>query len=189
MKKCMYCQKFPDKKCHCLAYTKAKRKDGKDWLHYPECCDEKCPIENPDLLERADFVSDKKNPIRKRMYRKQLAKCRRELKRVANTYCAFDFGWLLDMMEIMFKNWAQYYTLGYNVDALERCDVADDYIHSDNEKDRELAKKLKAIPYRREIAKVLLEKVRLLKNWETDTRENFQSFGEYLGNWLPYMWD
>ena len=51
---CKYEQIFPqDELKHCMAYSKSKRKDNLFWGHYPICCDEKCPLKNPDLLEGA----------------------------------------------------------------------------------------------------------------------------------------
>lgn len=37
----------------CGAYGESKRKDGRHWAHYPECCDENCPLAHPELLEDA----------------------------------------------------------------------------------------------------------------------------------------
>ena len=51
---CKYIQIFHnDKACRCMAYSKSERKDGLFWAHFPICCDENCPLKNPDLLEGA----------------------------------------------------------------------------------------------------------------------------------------
>ena len=56
---CKYEQVFPhDDLRHCMAYSKSKRKDNLFWDHYPVCCNENCPLTNPDLLEGAELVDD-----------------------------------------------------------------------------------------------------------------------------------
>ena len=37
----------------CGAYHKSKRNDGKEWMHFPFCNPENCPLEHPELLEGA----------------------------------------------------------------------------------------------------------------------------------------
>ena len=37
----------------CAAYYESRRPDGKTWMHFPECKEENCPIEHPELLENA----------------------------------------------------------------------------------------------------------------------------------------
>ena len=56
MENCFYCQLFPkpaDEKNHCMAYSYAKRADGRHWGHYPICADENCPLKHQELLEGA----------------------------------------------------------------------------------------------------------------------------------------
>ena len=42
----------------CGAYYKSKRKDKKEWLHFPICKDENCPLAHPELLEGATLESE-----------------------------------------------------------------------------------------------------------------------------------
>lgn len=37
----------------CEAYYKSKRNDGKEWMHFPLCSEENCPLKHPELLEGA----------------------------------------------------------------------------------------------------------------------------------------
>lgn len=62
MRKCRYKMKidFPElgivslvNRTLCNAYHSSKRQDGLEWGHFPKCCHEKCPLENPELLEGA----------------------------------------------------------------------------------------------------------------------------------------
>lgn len=37
----------------CEAYYKSKRNDGLEWMHFPFCSEENCPLKHPELLEGA----------------------------------------------------------------------------------------------------------------------------------------
>lgn len=50
-KKCEYSQAFPDKKRHCMYYSKLTIGDKVWWAHFPECSCDNCPIKHPELLD------------------------------------------------------------------------------------------------------------------------------------------
>ena len=50
---CKYELYIPDVGICCAAYSRSKRKDGLEWMHFPKCMDEKCPLKHPELLEGA----------------------------------------------------------------------------------------------------------------------------------------
>jgi hypothetical protein len=50
---CEYHLEIPTVGLCCNAYYKSKRNDGKEWMHFPFCNKENCPLEHPELLEGA----------------------------------------------------------------------------------------------------------------------------------------
>ena len=50
-KKCEYSQVFPDKKKHCMYYSKLTIGDKIWWTHFPKCSCDNCPIKHPELLD------------------------------------------------------------------------------------------------------------------------------------------
>ena len=57
VKGCLYSLEIPKIGLCCEAYYKSKRNDGKEWMHFPYCKKENCPLEYPELLEGATLES------------------------------------------------------------------------------------------------------------------------------------
>lgn len=47
---CKYHLTIPTVGLCCEAYYKSKRNDGKEWMHFPFCAEENCPLKHPELL-------------------------------------------------------------------------------------------------------------------------------------------
>ena len=63
---CKYHLAIPTVGLCCEAYYKSKRNDGREWMHFPFCEDQNCPLKHPDLLHGATletnlrfFISDR----------------------------------------------------------------------------------------------------------------------------------
>ena len=41
-----------DNQTHCMAYSKAKRNDGKYWAYFPKCESQTCPYLHPELITK-----------------------------------------------------------------------------------------------------------------------------------------
>ena len=55
---CKYNMTIPTIGVCCEAYVKSKRKDGKEWLHFPICKEANCPLIHSELLEGAMLESE-----------------------------------------------------------------------------------------------------------------------------------
>lgn len=55
---CQYNTEIPDVGLCCGAYHKAKRNDGKHWMHFPFCSEDDCPLKHPELLKGAKLESE-----------------------------------------------------------------------------------------------------------------------------------
>lgn len=53
MTDCKYHIEIPTVGLCCEAYYKSKRNDGKEWMHFPFCTEENCPLKHSELLEGA----------------------------------------------------------------------------------------------------------------------------------------
>ena len=53
VKLCKYHLNIPKVGLCCEAYYKAKRNDGREWMHFPLCSEANCPLEHPELIEGA----------------------------------------------------------------------------------------------------------------------------------------
>ena len=62
---------------------------------------------------------DKQEKKNYRLYRKQRRWTRRTLIQAAKEYRPWDERYLFDFMEIIFKDWEQYYRLGFNATLAE----------------------------------------------------------------------
>ena len=58
MEECKYQLDIPKIGECCEAYYKSKRNDGKEWMHFPFCSEENCPLKHPELLEGATIESE-----------------------------------------------------------------------------------------------------------------------------------
>lgn len=113
---------------------------------------------------------------RKREYYHALTKCRRRLEAASRAYCPWDFGYLFDMIMIIFKHWEEYYKFGYNTDGEERKDSG--IPGTEN------------IPTREEIARTLYEKLSKVDDIDTiDKQKAIEDFADYFAKWVLYMWD
>lgn len=109
---------------------------------------------------------------KKSLYRKMLRKCKKDLKAFAKSYRPWDYGHLIEVMLIIFKNWENYYKLGYNVHAAEGNIFEED------------------IPTREQIAKTLFEKLNVVDGVDTlDPQKELKDFSDYFSEYLRYMWD
>ena len=55
---CKYHLEIPAVGLCCEAYYKSKRNDGKEWMHFPHCNEENCPLKHSELLEGATLESE-----------------------------------------------------------------------------------------------------------------------------------
>jgi hypothetical protein len=58
VKGCRYSLEIPTVGLCCEAYYLSKRKDGKEWMHFPFCSEENCPLKHPELLEGATLEDE-----------------------------------------------------------------------------------------------------------------------------------
>lgn len=109
---------------------------------------------------------------KKSLYRKMLRQCKKDLKTFAKLYRPWDYGYLIEVMLIIFKNWEEYYKLGYNVH------VAEGNIFEE------------CIPIRAHIAKTLFEKLNRVDDVDSvDPQKELRDFADYFYEYLRYMWD
>lgn len=57
---CKYHLDIPTVGLCCEAYYKAKRKDNREWMHFPFCSEENCPLKHPELLKGATLEEEDK---------------------------------------------------------------------------------------------------------------------------------
>ena len=113
----------------------------------------------------------------KKLYNKMMRKCRKDLIKASKDYQPYDEGYLFNFMEIIFKNWIDYYELGENV-------------HAEEIKDTEVFN-LPNRPTRLEIAKELYSLFKgfcydiEIKNYD----KNIKKFCDYFATYIGDMWD
>ena len=105
------------------------------------------------------------------LYRKNLRKTRKILIKASKQFCPWDYGYLLDLIAPVIREWVEYYKRGYNVWAAE----------TENQ------------PSRLEVAQHLEE---LLNDYYDDDSVTYINDGEllrelfkYLYLYITLMWD
>lgn len=119
----------------------------------------------------------KEERLKRKQYLKTCKKYRKQVKRLCKEYAPYDY-FVGDLLNIQIDHWIEYYSLGYNVWALERDDM----------------------PTRLEIATTLRKLYDNYKNFRYTDYEDWdiaqqeeekvkRELFEYLFKYLEYMWD
>lgn len=110
-----------------------------------------------------------------KLYKKQRRKVHKELIKAAKNYRPWDEGFLFDFMDIIFKDWVEYYRLGVNVSAME---------------DNEWREDCKDEPTREGIAYILstlLDDMRDFSGDDCDAKA--KKFADFFAKYIHWMWD
>ncbi len=112
------------------------------------------------------FTKDERMAYRKYVKSNKIAKTK--LRKIIHKYGPWDYGYLIDMINAIANNWRDYYSIGYNVHALE----------------------IENQPTRLEIAEHIVSLCNKFYDINcTNEQEVIKELFEYLGKYLVIMWD
>ena len=118
------------------------------------------------LNKYSKFTKDERIAYRKCVKSNKIAKTK--LRKIIQKYGPWDYGYLIDMINEVAKNWCDYYKLGYNVQALDSEDQ----------------------PTRLEIAEHIVSLCNKFYDINcVNEQEKIKELFDYLGKYLIIMWD